>query len=102
MTAVLTKLKLRPTFIGPITQSGALKDLLDISAIIFRNAGDNTVQINNGRWTLDSKETLAVNVTEDFGTMDVAGWQINFIQDGPTLTNSLQIIILKAGPVPPC
>jgi hypothetical protein len=102
MTALLTKIKIRPTFIGPMTQSGALQDLMNISGIIFRNAGDNTVQINNGRYTLDSKETLSLNVTEDFATMDVVSWNINFDADGPTNTSKLQIIILKAGPMPPC
>lgn len=85
-----------------MTAPGSIPDLFSIVGIIFRNAGDNTVQINNGRWTLDSKETLSINVTEPGGVMDITGWIITFDADGPTNTSKLQVIIVYPSSIPPC
>lgn len=88
----MSKQKVRPNFLAPITQNGKLPDLNDIAAICLRNAGDSTVELNNGAWTLDSKETISLNVTEDMAGMD--WWDITVSFTGGT-TNKLQIVILK-------
>lgn len=89
------KLTLRPQFLAPVVADGKLPDLTGIAAIGLRNAGDSTVNIANGRWTLDSKETLFLNVTEDYAGMDIQDVQITFT--GGT-TDSLQIVILTQSP----
>lgn len=53
-----------PVSYPPITEDGFI-DVNDIVAIQLRNAGTATVLLFNGRYTLDTKETLSVNVTED-------------------------------------
>lgn len=87
--------KVRPVFIAPVTATGKIPDLVDIVAISFRNAGDSTVNLDGGKWTLDSKETLSLNVTEDYGSMDIIGINVTFTGGS---TNLLQIVILKESP----
>lgn len=82
---------------APITADGTLPDLRGLKAILFRNAGTATVNFNSGAYTLDSKETVSFNVTEDdrFTEMWFEGLQITF----DTSTGSvkkLQIIVIKA------
>lgn len=86
------KIKLKPVFLVPITKNGGkIPDLLGISAIIMRNAGDSVISLENGAYTLQQYETLSFNVTEDFGTMDVLDVTVNFIGGS---TNKLELIIL--------
>ena len=87
----MSKTKLSPSFLVPITTDGNIPDLRDIAGIILRNAGSNTVEIENGRWTLDSKETISINVTEPNATMDFFNISVAFVGVG---TNNLQIIAL--------
>lgn len=89
------KLTLRPQFMAPVTADGKLPDLTGIAAISLRNGGDSTVNIANGRWTLDAKETLSLNVTEDYAGMDIQDVQITFSGGS---TNLLQIVVLTQAP----
>lgn len=93
MSARPVKLRLRPVFLAPVTHPGTIPDLEGIAAVIFRNAGDSTVSLGGNAYTLDSKETLSLNVTEDDSTMDV--FQVPVAFTGGT-TNKLEIILLKA------
>lgn len=86
------KQKVRPVFLAPMTKNGKLPDLRDIAAICLRNAGDSTINLENGAWTLDSKETLSLNVTEDCAGMNVFDLTVTFSGGS---TNKLQIVILK-------
>lgn len=86
------KIKLKPVFMVPVTVNGGkIPDLTGISAIILRNAGDSVVSLENGAYTLQQYETLSLNVTELFGTLDVFDITVNFIGGA---TNKLEIIIL--------
>lgn len=89
------KKKVRPVFLAPVTATGKIPDLVDVVAISFRNAGDSTVNLDDGKWTLDSKETLSLNVTEDYASMDVIGINVTFTGGS---SNLLQIVILKESP----
>jgi hypothetical protein len=97
MTALAqgVKIKLKPVFMVPVTVNGGkIPDLLGISAIILRNAGNSVVSLENGMYTLQQYETLSLNVTEDCGAvMDVLDVTVNFTGGS---TNKLEIIILKA------
>lgn len=86
------KQKVRPIFLAPMTKSGKLPDLRGIAAICLRNAGDSTISLENGAWTLDTKETLSLNVTEDCASMNVFDITVTFSGGS---TNKLQIVILK-------
>lgn len=87
---------LRPVPLAPITNNGKITPITDAVAIILRNAGDATVNLWGGSYTLDSKETLSLNVTtEDDGIIQAVEIPVNF----DTTTGSvkrLQILILKA------
>lgn len=61
---------LRPVALLPVTDTNSIVEN-DIAAIILRNAGTATVKLFSGLYTLDSKETLSLNVTEPGATMDV-------------------------------
>lgn len=70
-------------------------DLYDIAGIILRNAGTATVNLWHGLYTLDSKETLSLNVTEFNAFMNLQNVPVSF----DTTTGDvkkLQIVILKA------
>lgn len=84
--------RLKPVFLAPVIKNGKIPDLKGVAAISLRNAGDSTVSLDNGSWTLDSKETLSLNVTEDGATMDILDITVTFSGGS---TNSLQIIILR-------
>jgi hypothetical protein len=49
--------------VPPLTQDGYIQQR-GISAISLRNAGNTTVQLWGGMWTLDEKETLSFSVME--------------------------------------
>lgn len=82
-----------PSALTPLMADGYI-DQKDVFAIIMRNAGDATVNIWNGLYTLDSKETLSLNVTEDFTSMDLLNIPVTFDTSTGTV-KKLQIIILK-------
>jgi hypothetical protein len=90
---VAVKRKLRPVSLAPITQPGKITPITGAAAIIFRNAGSATVNLWGGSYTLDSKETLSLNVTEDFGTLDATEIPISF-DTGTGPVQRLQILIL--------
>jgi len=86
---------LRPVALAPISNNGKITPITDAVAIIFRNAGDATVNLWGGAYTLDSKETLSLNVTEEEGIIQAVEIPVNF----DTTTGSvkrLQILIMKA------
>lgn len=80
---------------SPVVANGKLPEMTDIAAVILRNAGDSVVQLESGRYTLDPKETLSFNVTEDCAGMGITDVSVTFT--GGT-TNLLQIIVLKEAP----
>ncbi|MEZ4925575.1 MAG: hypothetical protein R3A50_04815 [Saprospiraceae bacterium] len=65
-----------------------------IAAIILRNAGTATVNLFDGLYTLDSKETLSLNVTEHFGFLNTDGIPVNFDTTTGAI-KKLQILVLK-------
>lgn len=86
------KRKLKPVFIAPVTANGKLPEFKGVAAISLRNGGDGTVNLAGGKWTLDSKETLSINVTEDDdATLEVQDIQVTFTGGS---TRLLQILIL--------
>lgn len=86
---------LNPVFRSPVTTDGPLLEINDASAVIFRNAGTATVQFNNGAYTLDSKETLSLNVTEENSAIDVLNFTVSF-DTSTGAVKKLQILIIKA------
>lgn len=95
MSAILKKLKLRPVFYAPLTADGDLPDMRNVAAIILRNAGTATVNLKNGQYTLDSKETLSLNVTEDSAGLEIQDVGVTFDTSSGAV-KKLQIIALKA------
>lgn len=94
MGNVLT-LKLRPTPLPPITANGYLVDLVGVAAVIFQNTGTNTARIFNGMWTvLPNGGTLALNVTENFGSIDIFQLDVTFSGAG---TNRLEVLTMRQG-----
>lgn len=88
--------KILPSPLPPVSTTSNI-DLKDIVAVILRNAGTATVNLWNGLYTLDSKETLSLNVTEDNGYIDLLNIPVAF----DTSTGSvqkLQILVLKMSP----
>lgn len=69
--------KLRPSG-WPIITTAQELTIDNVVAIVFRNAGTATVTLWGGMYTLDSKETLSLNVTESGGVMDIEGLSITF------------------------
>jgi len=94
MSDIGLKLKLRPAAQTPLVADGEV-NFTDVAAVIFRNAGDATVNIWNGMYTLDSKETVSLNVTELNATMDLINIPVTFDTSTGTV-KKLQIILLKA------
>lgn len=86
---------LRPVFMAPITEQGKLPAMDGIYALILRNAGTATVELMNGLYTLDSKETLALNVTEDDAVLNVDNITVNF-DTGTGSVQNLQLIAMRA------
>lgn len=93
--SVQLKMKLRPTAMQPVTQDTVIPDMPGIAAVQFQNVGDSTVRLFHGLYTvLPNGGILSLNVTEDFGSMDVFQLDVKFI--GGT-TNRLEIITLRYG-----
>lgn len=91
---VTIKRTLRPVPLAPVTEPGKISPINGAAAVIFRNDGSATVNLWGGAYTLDSKETLSLNVTEDFGTLDLNDISITF--DTTTgAVQRLQIVVLK-------
>lgn len=93
MSGPLIISRLRPSAIASITEAGTL-ELKTLSAIVLRNAGTATVSLWNGLYTLDSKETLSFNVTEEMSTLDVEGVPVAF-DTSTGAVQKLQIIVIK-------
>lgn len=80
---------------APVTANGVIPDIPNIAAIQFQNVGDSTVRLFHGTYTvLPNGGILSLNVTEDWGSMDVFQLDVQFI--GGT-TNRLEIITLRYG-----
>lgn len=79
--------------LAPISADGPL-DISELSAIILRNAGTATVNLFNGLYTLDPKETLSLNVTEKGGFFNLESIPVSF-DTGTGSTKTLQIIAMK-------
>jgi hypothetical protein len=95
VTGQLLKLKLRPTALPPITATGYLVDVTGVAAIIFQNTGTTNCRIFNGMWTvLADGGTLALNVTEDLGSIDILNLTVEFVGAG---TNRLEVLTLRQG-----
>lgn len=93
--SVQLKIKLRPTTMAPMTANGYIPDMPNIAAIQFQNVGDSTVRLFHGTYTvLPNGGILSLNVTEDFGNMDILQLDVQFT--GGT-TNRLEIITLRYG-----
>ncbi len=89
------KVKLRPTPLMPITANTYMTDVQGVAAIIFQNTGTTNCRIFNGMWTvLANGGTLAVNVTEHFGSLDVLNLSVEFVGAG---TNRLEVLTLRYG-----
>lgn len=85
--------KLLPSGLPPIVVDGDI-DIKGLSAIILRNAGTATVNLWNGLYTLDSKETISFNVVEEHTVLDILNVPVKFdTSSGPI--KKLQIIVLK-------
>lgn len=88
-------LKLRPTTLPPMTANGYIVDLVGVAAVIFQNTGTNPARIFNGMWTvLPNGGTLSLNVTEDFGSIDILQLDVTFSGAG---TNRLEILTMRNG-----
>lgn len=85
---------LRPVFVPSLTNDGPI-NIKDVQAIIFRNAGTATVSFQGGLYTLDSKETLSLNVTEDFHKMQLQDIMVSF-DTSTGGVRKLEMIILKS------
>jgi hypothetical protein len=88
---------LRPVLRVPMVDDGPLLNIENAAAVILRNAGTATVNLNSGMYTLDSKETLSLNVTEDYSELDVQNITVTF-DTSTGATKKLQVLILKANP----
>lgn len=88
------KRRLIPSALAPFTSDGSL-DLTGLSAIIVRNAGTATVRLFNGLYTLDSKETLSLNITESDTVLDIPSVFVSFdTASGPV--KRLEILTVKS------
>jgi hypothetical protein len=84
--------KLTASAIAPMTNDGTI-DQAPVGAVMLRNAGTATVNLWNGLYTLDPKETLSLNVTEDDADLTI---QIPVTFDTATgSVKNLQIILIK-------
>ena len=96
--SVIIQSRMLASGLTPMVADGLI-DIKNLAAIVLRNAGDATVNLWNGLYTLDSKETLSLNVTEDFSLLDMLNVPVTF----DTSTGSvkkLQILVMKKQPTP--
>lgn len=85
---------LLPSPLAPMVNDGEINQSR-IAAVILRNAGTATVELWNGLYTLDPKETLSLNVTEWNAELDLATIPVRF-NTGTGGVKRLEIILLKA------
>ena len=85
--------KIVPSALSPIVKNGDV-DIQNIVAVILRNAGTATVSLWNGLYTLDSKETLSLNVTEDNGVIDLFNLHVSFDTSTGAIKR-LEVVVLK-------
>lgn len=97
MVVATVQQTLRAVPLAPVTADGTIPPINDVAAVIFRNAGTATVNLWGGAYTLDSKETLSLNVTEVGGQLNLYDIPITF-DTGSGPLQRLQIIVLKASP----
>lgn len=83
-----------PSALAPMTVNGYI-DVPNVDAVILRNAGTATVQLWNGAYTLDSKETLSINVTEFVAELQLQQIPVMF-DTGSGSEQKLQILIVKS------
>lgn len=95
MSAAQTNKKvLFPSALAPMVTDGFI-DQPNVEAVILRNAGTATVQLWNGAYTLDSKETLSINVTEFVANLQLQHIPVMFDTSSGTV-KKLQIVIIKS------
>ena len=82
---------------APVVANGVIQPLLDVDAIILRNAGTATVNLWNGAYTLDSKETISFNVTQDDATLDFTKVPVTF-DTSTGAEQKLQIVYIMSSP----
>lgn len=83
-----------PSALAPMVKVGDI-DLPNVDAIVLRNAGTATVNLWNGAYTLDSKETLSFNMTELDALLQIQNIPVSFDTSTGTI-QKLQIVILKS------
>ena len=86
-------IKIVPSALSPIVKDGDV-DIQNIVAVILRNAGTATVSLWNGLYTLDSKETLSLNVTENNGMIDLFNVPVSFNTSTGSIKR-LEVVVLK-------
>lgn len=92
-----TNIRLIPTPQVPIVVDGDI-DIVSAAAIVLRNAGTATVNLWNGMYTLDSKETISLNVTTEMGGwLDLLNIPVTF-DTSTGAVQKLQVLIIKATP----
>lgn len=91
------KYRQRPYTTALVTANGVIQALEDVDAVILRNAGTATVNLWNGGYTLDPKETVSFNVTQDDTTLDFVNVPVTF-DTSTGAVKSLQIIYIKSSP----
>lgn len=91
------KYRQRPYTAALVTANGVIQALEDVDAIILRNAGTATVELWNGGYTLDSKETVSINVTQDDSTLDFVNVPVTF-DTSTGAVKKLQIIYVRSSP----
>lgn len=80
-----------------MTANGYIPDMEGVVAVVFQNTGTNNVRLFHGAWTILPNSTLALNVTEHFGTIDVLQLDVMFVGAG---TNRLEILTLQPSAIP--
>ena len=83
-----------PSAITSLVEDGDI-DHIDTEAVMFRNAGTATVEMWNGLWTLDPKETLSLNVTNEGTTLDLNNIPVKFDTSSGGV-KKLQILLIKS------
>lgn len=94
MSGLPVSIKMRPVAQTPKVADGDIT-FENVAAIVLKNAGTATVNLWNGMYTLDSKETISFNVTEDSAIMDIINIPVTF-DTSTGAVKLLQIVLLKS------